>query len=107
MQIIRWIFAVVIFALFIFSWKFAEDELYPFFGDLRETVHTYVNFHKVKSDFDIAFKHNVDTMPNNASDPMVPKILHHIWLQEHGDGTLEKYDEAYSACTRLHKSKEG
>ncbi|GAB7324528.1 hypothetical protein MBLNU13_g08434t1 [Cladosporium sp. NU13] len=78
------------------SWEFISHTIYPYLEDLGETVHTYVNFHKVKSEFDIAFKYHVDTMPANASNALVPKILHHIWLQEHGDGRLYKNYTSYA-----------
>jgi mannosyltransferase OCH1-like enzyme len=89
------------------SWEFISRTIYPFLEDLGETVHTYVNFHKVKSEYDIAFKYHVDTMPANADNALVPKILHHIWLQEHGDGRLETYEESRNTCTAMHKSEDG
>lgn len=107
MHIVRWIVAVVIFLTCMISWEFMSDKIYPYLEDLGETVHTYINFHKVKSEFDIAFKYHVDTMPANASDTLVPKFLHHIWLQENGDGRLENYAESRSTCTAVHKSEDG
>jgi hypothetical protein len=107
MHVLRWIVGLVLFLTCIVSWEFLKDEIYPLFGDLSETVHTYINFHKVKSEFDIAFKYHVDNIPSDAHNALVPKIMHHIWLQEHGDGKVEKYQESYSACTSLHKSEEG
>lgn len=107
MQLVRWIVAFVIFVTCMVSWEFVSRKIYPFFKDLGETAHTYINFHKVKSEFDIAFKYHVDTMPADASNALVPKILHHIWLQEHGDGRLEKYEESRNTCTSMHKSEDG
>ncbi|KAM0704509.1 hypothetical protein Q7P35_008743 [Cladosporium inversicolor] len=68
MQIVRWIVAFVIFATCMVSWEFISRTTYPFFEDLGETAHTYINFHKVKSEFDIAFKYHVDTMPADAKE---------------------------------------
>lgn len=104
MHLVRWIVAIVIFLSCMISWEFISHTIYPYLEDLGETVHTYINFHKVKSEFDIAFKYHVNTMGSNV---LVPKIIHHIWLQEHGDGRLEKYEEPRNTCTSMHKSEEG
>jgi len=80
-----------------------HDEVYPLFEGLGETTYTYINFHKVKS---VAYRYN-GTMPNETHSALVPKILHHIWLQEHGDDDVEQYQESYNACTTIHKSEQG
>jgi hypothetical protein len=91
MHIVRWIVGVVFFVTCIFTWEWMHDEVYPILADLGETAHTYIDFHKVRSESDIASQYKVDTVPSNAQTALVPKILHHIWLQEHGDGEREKY----------------
>jgi hypothetical protein len=107
MHIVRWIVAIVIFATCMISWELISQTMYPYFEDLGETIHTYVSFHKVKSEIDIAFRYPVNATRANASSPLAPKILHHIWLQENSDGRLENYAESRGTCTAMHKSEDG
>jgi hypothetical protein len=102
MHIVRWIVGLVLTVLFIVHWSVFKDTLYPRYTDLSEIVHTYANFHKVKN---VTFRYPKDTSSASGSTQVVPKILHHIWLQEEGEN---EYDGmARRTCTAMHRSEDG
>jgi hypothetical protein len=102
MHVVRWIVGLVLTVLFIMHWSYFEDTLLPHYTDLIEVARTYATFYKVKN---VTFRYPSDTSSANGSTQVVPKILHHIWLQEEGEN---EYDgAARRTCIAMHRSEDG
>lgn len=98
----RWLVGLVLLVLFLLHWAFFENTLYWYYADLWETLGTYARFGSVTN---VEFRYPQQTTPSTANNSLVPKILHHIWLQE--DKDIEMHDTARETCVKMHKSEEG
>lgn len=106
MHIFRWI-VILGFTLVFVLHDHIFHGLNPYFSDVKESVNTYLKFHSVKN---VAFRYPEDLKPlkpQNETCQLVPKIMHHIWLQEDGDSSIERYNAALDSCVKKHPSEEG
>jgi hypothetical protein len=95
---------VIITIVFILHWTFLKDRVYPYFHDLRDVVHTYSRFHAVKG---VKLKYPGAAEAGAQCCPLVPRIMHQIWLDEDSGKDVERYEAARNSCTTLHKREEG
>lgn len=102
MHVVRWLVGIVLLVLFLLHWAFFENTLYWYYADLIEVATTYANFGRVKN---VKLRYPEDTCFACPKDQLVPKIIHHILLQE--DDTFERDDTAPETCERLHRSEDG
>lgn len=77
-------------------WSYSFKHLH----DTAESILTSLRFSSVKN---VAFMYP----QTSASPQMVPKIMHHIWLDEDCDNVPGEYAAALESCVKLHPVETG